>query len=270
MDIFSVVILGFIEGLSEFLPISSTGHMILGAKLLGLEQDKTLTCFEVVIQLGSILAVIVMFFERLGRDFNLMIKLIIGFVPTGLIGLMLYKYIKELFSPNTVAYALIVGGVIFIIVEWYKLRKNKINFKQISTISTQANTQDEISQISYKHAFIIGLAQCFAMIPGTSRSGATIIAGLLCGLSRQAAAAFSFLLAVPTMLVATLYDSYKNREIFIENSQNILLFLLGGAVAFVVALLVLRLFLRFVSRFSYISFGVYRIILGTIFLLFVL
>ena len=108
------------------------------------------------------------------------------------------------------------------------------------------------------------------MVPGTSRSGATIVAGLLCGLSRQGAAAFSFLLAVPTMLAATVYDSYKNRAIFIENSENIWIFLLGGAVAFVVALVVLRLFLSFVSRFSYISFGVYRIIAGAVFLLFVL
>lgn len=268
MDIFSIVILGFIEGLTEFLPVSSTGHMILGAKLLGLEQNATLKCFEVVIQLGSILAVVVMFFRRLGRDFDLLFKLMLGFVPTGLIGLMLYKHIKALFAPETVAYALIIGGIIFIAVEWRKIRKNKANFSQ--AISLEKNEQDEIAKISYKQAFIIGLAQCFAMVPGTSRSGATIIAGLLCGLSRKAAAAFSFLLAVPTMLAAALYDSYKNREIFIENSENILAFLLGGAVAFVVAFVVLRLFLEFVSRFSYISFGVYRIILGAVFLLFIL
>lgn len=268
MDIWSVIILGFIEGLTEFLPVSSTGHMILGAKLLGLEQNATLKCFEVVIQLGSILAVVVMFFRRLGRDFDLLFKLMLGFVPTGLIGLILYKHIKTLFTPSTVAYALIIGGIIFIAVEWRKTRKNKANFSQ--AISIKENKQDEIAKISYKQAFIIGLAQCFAMVPGTSRSGATIIAGLLCGLSRKAAAAFSFLLAVPTMLAAALYDSYKNCEIFIENSENILIFLLGGAVAFVVAFVVLRLFLEFVSRFSYISFGVYRIILGAVFLLFVL
>ena len=273
MDFLSAIILGFIEGLSEFLPVSSTGHMILGAKLLGLEQNDTLKCFEVVIQLGSILAVVAMFFRRLERDFSLLVKLALGFVPTGLIGLLLYKHINALFVPNTVAYALIIGGVVFIVVELFRMRREKAANSaedKSEQISTELSDKDEIARISYKQAFIIGLAQCLAMVPGTSRSGATIVAGLLCGLSRQGAAAFSFLLAVPTMLAATVYDSYKNRAIFIENSENIWIFLLGGAVAFVVALVVLRLFLSFVSRFSYISFGVYRIIAGAVFLLFVL
>lgn len=258
MDFLSAVILGFVEGLTEFLPVSSTGHMILSAKLLNLTQNDTLKCFEVVIQLGSILAVVAMFFKRLKNDFSLWIKLIIGFVPTGIIGFLLYKHIKNLFEPSTVAYALIVGGVIFIIIElWHK------------KISYQSSTND-ISDISYKQAFIIGLSQCLAMIPGTSRSGSTIVAGLLCGLSRKTAAAFSFLLAVPTMFAATFYDSFKNREIFINNSDNILIFLLGGFVAFVVAYAVIKIFMDFLSKFSYISFGIYRILIGFVFLIFVL
>ena len=266
MDIFSAIILGIIEGLTEFLPVSSTGHMILGAHLLGLshEGNNTLKCFEVAIQLGSILAVAAMFFKRLIAEPSLIVKLIIGFVPTGLIGLLLYKHIKELFSPSVVAYALIIGGVVFIAVELLMRRKNP------EKISFEAGSHDEIATISYKQAFIIGLAQCLAMIPGTSRSGSTIVAGLLCGLSRTGAAAFSFLLALPTMFAATFYDVFKNRELFILNADNIYLFLLGAAVAFVVALFVLRAFLSFVSKFSYISFGVYRIIIGAVFLLFVL
>lgn len=266
MDIFSAVILGIIEGLTEFLPVSSTGHMILTAHLLGLphEGNDTLKCFEVAIQLGSILAVAAMFFRRLIGEASLIMRLIIGFVPTGVIGLLLYKHIKALFAPSVVAYALIIGGVVFIAVELLMRRKSA------EQISFEAGSSDEISKISYKQAFIIGLSQCLAMIPGTSRSGSTIVAGLLCGLSRTGAAAFSFLLALPTMFAATFYDVFKNRELFISNAENIWVFLLGGAVAFVVALVVLKAFLRFVSKFSYISFGIYRIIIGSVFLIFIL
>ena len=266
MDIFHAIILGIVEGLTEFLPVSSTGHMILTAQLLGLEHDNNdvLKCFEVAIQLGSILAVAALFFKRLSRDFSLLIKLALGFIPTGIIGLLLYKHIKELFSPNVVAYALIAGGVIFIIIELFIKRKAG------AQISTDEPSNDEISKISYKNAIIIGLAQSLAMIPGTSRSGATIVAGLLCGLSRTAAAAFSFLLALPTMFAATFYDIFKNREIFAQNFDNIFVFLLGGAVAFCVAFIVLKAFLNFLAKFSYISFGIYRILLGAVFLIFVL
>ena len=254
MDIISAIILGIIEGLSEFLPISSTGHMILTSHFLGLEQTQILKCFEVVIQLGSILAVVWAFKERLTSDISLWIKLIIGFIPTAIIGFLAYKYIKELFNPNTVAYMLIIGGIIFIIVELFHKRPSYTP----STI--------HLHSISYNQALIIGLSQCLAMIPGTSRSGSTIITGLLCGLSREAAARFSFLLAIPTMLAATIYDSYKNREIFATNLDQIWIFLTGAAVAFIVALIVIKLFLRFVAHFSYISFGVYRIVLGVAFL----
>ncbi|ANE36230.1 undecaprenyl pyrophosphate phosphatase [Campylobacter iguaniorum] len=258
MDFFSAIILGIVEGLTEFLPVSSTGHMILAADLLGLEQNNVLKCFEVVIQLGSILAVVFMFFDRLKEDFLLWIKLLIGFVPTAIIGLLLYKHIKALFEPTTVAYALIIGGIIFIIIElWHK----KINY--------DGDTKT-LHKVSFSQAFIIGLSQCLAMIPGTSRSGSTIITGLLCGLSREVAARFSFLLAIPTMFAATTYDTYKNREIFAQNLDALWMFLVGGVVAFVVAFVVIKLFLKFVSKFSYISFGIYRIILGAIFLIWVL
>ena len=256
MDIISAIILGIVEGLTEFLPVSSTGHMILISHFLGLEQTQTLKCFEVVIQLGSILAVVWAFRERLSSDIWLWIKLIIGFIPTAIIGFLAYKYIKELFNPNTVAYMLIIGGVVFIIVELFQKRPNYTP----STIN--------LHELSFVKAFIIGLSQCLAMIPGTSRSGSTIITGLLCGLSREVAARFSFLLAIPTMVAATFYDSYKNRDIFIANLDQIWIFLLGGVVAFVVALIVIGLFLRFVAKFSYISFGIYRIILGVAFLVF--
>lgn len=258
MSIIDAVILGIVEGLTEFLPVSSTGHLILTAGLLNLEQTDTLKCFEVVIQLGSILAVVFTFFERLKRDKQLWIKLIIGFLPTAAIGYLLYSHIKSLFSQNVVVYMLIIWGVIFIVVEL--LRKKNPPENEILTLDG----------ISYEQAFFIGLSQCFAMVPGTSRSGATIIAGLLSGLNRQTAAAFSFLLAVPTMFAATFYDTYKNREIFAANMDNIQLFLLGGFVAFLVALFAIKMFLKFVSRFDYIPFGIYRILVAFAFIFFVL
>lgn len=258
MDIISTIILGIVEGLTEFLPVSSTGHLILASKLLNLQQTPTLTCFEVSIQLGSILAVVFIYFSKLKQDINIWIKLAIGFIPTGAIGFLLHKYIKELFSPDVVAYMLIFWGIIFIIVEIFN-KKEKIK--------TTTTTLDDVS---YKQSFLIGLSQCLAMVPGTSRSGATIITGLLAGLDRKTAATFSFLLAIPTMFAATFYDSYKNRAIFIENMDNIFIFLLGGIVAFVVALLSIKIFLKFVSKFDYIPFGIYRIAVGLIFLLFIL
>ncbi|OCR95510.1 UDP pyrophosphate phosphatase [Campylobacter fetus subsp. testudinum] len=258
MDFLNAIILGIVEGLTEFLPVSSTGHMILSAKLLGLEQTSVLKCFEVVIQLGSILAVVFMFFDRLKEDFNLWIKLMVGFVPTAIIGFLAYKHIKALFEPSTVAYMLIIGGIVFIVVElWHK----KINY--------EGDTKT-LHEVSFKQAFIIGLSQCFAMVPGTSRSGSTIITGLLCGLSREVAARFSFLLAIPTMFAATAYDTYKNVDIFVQNVNAMWMFLLGGFIAFVVAFVVIKLFLKFVSKFSYISFGIYRIVLGSVFLIYFL
>jgi len=256
MGIFEAIILGIVEGLTEFLPISSTGHMILAAKLLGLDQESAaVKCFEVVIQLGSILAVLFIYSEKLRNSLNLWLKLALGFLPTAIIGFLLYKFIKDAFNETIVAYMLILYGVIFIIVELF-LRRN----------AGKMALTDEIEKITFKQAFLIGISQCLAMIPGTSRSGVTIIAGLLCGLSRSAAASFSFLLAIPTMAAATLYDTYKNHEIFAHNSDLIPVFLLGGVVAFFVAFVTIKIFLKFVSKFDYIPFGIYRILVGILFL----
>ena len=251
MDFFSAIILGIVEGLTEFLPVSSTGHMIMVAKILGLSQDDpAVKCVEVVIQLGSILAVLFIYFSRLKQNFTLWIKLIVAFLPAAIIGLLLHSKIKSLFDASITAYMLIIYGVIFIIIELF-LRKKR-DFMRIS----------DVDCVSYKTAFIIGCAQC--------RSGVTIIAGLLSGLNRASAAMFSFLLAIPTMFAATIYDSYKNRAIFAQNADNIWIFLVGGAVAFVTAFIVVKLFLKFVEKFDYIPFGIYRIIAGILFLKLVL
>lgn len=254
MSPFEAIVFGIVEGVTEFLPVSSTGHMILTAKLLGLAQTNFQKTFEVVIQLGSILAVVLAFKERIFKDYELWKRLIVAFVPTALLGFTLYKWIKSLFAPETVAYMLIVGGILFLLVEFFYKEK--------------AHHIEDVDQISYKQAFAIGLFQSLAMIPGTSRSGATIIGGLLLGLKRTAATEFSFLLAVPTMLAATAYDLFKHHSEF--STDDSLALLIGFIVSFLVALGVIKWFLHFIKDHTFIPFGIYRIVVGVLFLWWVL
>ncbi len=251
MDFICAIILGLVEGLTEFLPISSTGHLILTSELLKIPQDTFHKTFEVVIQLGSILAVLFTFWEKLFKNsFYLWIKLALGLLPAGILGFLFYSNIKELFAPITVSVMLIFGGIVFIILEiFYKEKEHHTK---------------EIGAISYKQAFLIGFFQALAMIPGTSRSGATIVGGLLLGCNRVVATEFSFLLALPTMMIASTYSLYKNHEIL--NSDNLLILGVGFIVAFLSSLVAIRLFLNFISRFNFIPFGIYRIILGFVFL----
>lgn len=257
MVILDALILGIVEGLTEFIPVSSTGHMILASKLMNLKQDEFLKTFEVAVQLGSILAVLFIFFDKLKQNISLWINLIISFIPTACIGFLLYSHIKSLFNDKTTAYMLIIYGVIFIVVEIFLIKKpNK----------TEIN---DINNITKKQSLIIGLSQCLAMVPGTSRSGVTIIASLLCGLSRQSAAMFSFLLAIPTMLAATLYDTYKNYEIIISSLENIQILLVGLITAFFTSIITIKVFMKFIAKSNYIPFGIYRIIVGMVFLIFI-
>lgn len=251
MDLIYAIVLGIVEGLTEFLPVSSTGHLILTSKLLGIQQDMFHKTFEVIIQLGSILAVIFVFWERLFKNsLELWVKLAIGFLPAGILGFLLYDLIKMLFAPITTSIMLIVGGIAFIVIEiFYKEKEHHTK---------------EITEISYKQSFLIGIFQALAMIPGTSRSGATIIGGLLLGCNRKVATEFSFLLALPTMIIASGYSAYKNYAVF--NADNLLILAVGFVVAFLSALIAIKMFLGFVSRFNFIPFGIYRIILGIAFL----
>ncbi|WP_291951590.1 undecaprenyl-diphosphate phosphatase [Campylobacter sp.] len=251
MEYYYAFILGFIEGLTEFLPISSTGHMILGAEILRLQIDNFWRSFFIVIQLGSILAVVFIFKDKLTHKIDIWLKLAVGFLPAGGVGFIAYKFLKELFNGYTVATMLIVGGVIFIIVE---LKHRKKDY--------DVNSLDEVS---YKQAFLIGLTQALAIIPGTSRSGASIIGGLLLGLNRKVASEFSFLLAIPTMIVATCYSVYKEPEI-LSSINNFIPIAIGFITAFIVAFVVIKIFLRLISKINFIPFGIYRIILGFIFL----
>lgn len=250
MTVIDSIILGIVEGITEFLPVSSTGHLILTSSLLGIQQTDIHKAFEVSIQLGSILAVIFIYYEKIFHSKELWKRLIIAFLPTGALGFILYKLIKSLFSPVITSIMLIIGGIIFILVElFYKEKEHHLA---------------DVEKIPYTKAFLIGVFQSLAMIPGTSRSGATIIGGLLLGLKRKAAAEFSFLLAVPTMIVATTYDTLKHINEY--HFDNWIILGTGFITAFIFALITIKLFLRFISTHNFIPFGIYRIIVGILFL----
>jgi undecaprenyl-diphosphatase len=251
---FEAAVLGIVEGLTEFLPVSSTGHLILASDIMHLPQTEAHKVFEVAIQLGAILAVVCLYWRRLTARSNLLIKLAVGFFPTGVAGFLLYKLVNKLFSPAIVSVSLIVGGIVFFVIERYMKNHRPV-------------VQD-VADVSYRTAFTIGLAQCLAMIPGVSRSGATIVGGLLCRMDRSAAAEFSFLLAIPTMLAATCYDVYKHASVFhMGDWKNLLI---GFVVSFIFAVIAVKVFVRFVSNHTFIPFGVYRIIAGALFLLLVI
>lgn len=250
MTFFHSILLGALEGLTEFLPISSTGHLILASHLLGLAQTDAFKSFEIAIQLGSIAAVALVYWKQL-LNFKLLLKLAVAFVPTGLVGLFLYPYIKGVLigNPAIVVGALIIGGIVLLLIE--KAYKPK------------ASGSDDPASLSFKQAVIVGTAQALAVVPGVSRSGATAAGGLLMGLSRSATLSFSFLLAVPTMLVATAYDLYKTPEALM--GANLSLLAAGFVTAFIVALIVVRYALSFVRKYSFVPFALYRIVLGLLF-----
>jgi len=252
--LFYALILGLVEGITEFLPISSTGHLILAGQLLGFNGEKE-KVFMIAIQLAAIFAVVWEYRARLGHvavtlhtepaSRRLAINLMAGFLPAAVLGLLFYKEIKAyLFNPIVVASALIVGGVLIL---WAERRKHVVS----------AETVDDLG---WRRALAVGFAQALAMIPGTSRSGATIIGGLFLGMSRKAAAEFSFFLAIPTMFAATAYDLYKNWRLF--DVGDVPLFVVGGVAAFVSALIAVRTLIKFVSRHDYTVFAWYRIIFG--------
>jgi len=252
--LFHALILGIIEGLTEFLPVSSTGHLILAGQLLGFNDDKG-KVFEIAIQFAAILAVVWVYRARLGHALvsltseaasqRLAINLFVAFLPAAVLGFLFLKQIKHyLFNPMVVATALIVGGVLIL---WAERRKHVV----------RAETIDEMT---WRDALKVGFAQAVAMIPGTSRSGATIIGGLFFGLSRKTAAEFSFFLAIPTMFAATAYDVLKNWSLFSAN--DIGMFAVGSAASFISALLAVRGLIRFISRHDFTVFAWYRIIFG--------
>ncbi len=243
------VVLGIVEGLTEFLPVSSTGHLILAGKLLHLPETEFLKTFEIVIQLGAMLAVLGLYIKKLPRIIKLIPKLFVAFIPTAIVGLTLYPFIKKwLSSDKIVLWSLLIGGVVIILFElWQQTRKTE---------------EVSLESISYKQAFAVGVFQSIAVIPGVSRSAATIIGGMFVGISRSTIVEFSFLLALPTIAAAALLDLIKTPITFSHSEWGMLL--VGLIVSFVVALVVLKWFLRFISHHSFIPFGVYRIVVALV------
>lgn len=255
MTLFHSLILGIVEGLTEFLPISSTGHMVLVSHFLSVPESVSLATFEIVVQVGAIAAVIVLYFKKLFEVESIK-KLIVAFIPTGVVGLIIFPHIKNwLADPLLVAFTITIGGICILIVEnWYA--KKQVAHEVIET-----------KHISYKQAFFLGIYQALAVVPGVSRSGAMIIGGLTMKLPRKLLTEFTFLLAVPTMVIATLYTLYKKHAEL--SFTDITPIVIGTLVSFVVALLVIRYFLAYIRSHSFKVFGWYRIVIGII-LLFIL
>ena len=249
MNTIQAIILAIIEGITEFLPISSTGHLILGSTYFGIEHDEFTKLFTVFIQLGAILSVVVLYFKRFFQSFDFYFKLLVAFIPAVVFGLLFSKKIDSLLeSPLTVAVSLLIGGIVLLKVDDW--------FADAEAIQTS-------NEISYLQAFKIGLFQCLAMVPGVSRSGASIVGGMSQKLSRTTAAEFSFFLAVPTMLGATskkCYDYYKDGLVLSHDQINFLI--IGNVVAFIVALIAIKSFIGFLSKHGFKVFGFYRIIVG--------
>jgi len=244
-------ILGVIEGVSEFLPISSTGHLILTSHLLHLEQTDFQKSFEIAIQLGAILSVVVLYWRTLLVNFEILKRVITAFIPTAILGFIFYKIIKRvLLGSNTVVLcSLLIGGIFLILFElWHREKKG---------------ASEELSDISYSKSFMIGLFQVVAMIPGVSRSAATIIGGLILGIRRKTIVEFSFLLSVPTMVAATGLDLIKSGGQF--SLEEFRLLFIGFITSFIVALLSIKWLLHFIKNHTFISFGIYRILISLLF-----
>lgn len=251
MDFIQAVILGVVEGITEFLPISSTGHLILVSNLLQIKQTEFVKTFEIAIQSGAILSVIFLYGRTIIRDFELIKRVLIAFIPTAIIGFTLYKFIKQYLIGNSevVLGSLFLGGIVLIAVEMlFKAKSQQLTAK---------------GQISYEKAFVIGLFQSVSMIPGVSRAAATIIGGMLVGLPRKTAVEFSFLLAVPTMIAATTLDIRETSFTF--NSNQWAALAAGFITSFIVALITIKWLLKYVQTNNFIIFGVYRIVLSIIY-----
>jgi undecaprenyl-diphosphatase len=253
MNIFHTIILSIIEGLTEFLPVSSTGHMILASSLMKMQETDFTKTFEIVIQLGAIMAVFALYWKRFFVSLDIYLKLAVAFIPTGILGILAYKAIKHyLFNPITVSTSLIIGGVILILLDkWTEKKESRYK---------------SIEEISFKDAAMIGLFQCVSMIPGVSRAAAAIFGGIYSGFNRKQAAEFSFLLAIPTMIAASGYDLFKNRDNIHKDDLTIIL--IGAAIAFVVAIFAVKAFVSFLTKRGFKVFGYYRIALGILFLIY--
>lgn len=261
MTYLQAIIIAIVEGLTEFLPVSSTGHMVITSSLMGIQSDSFTKLFEVVIQMGAILSVVVLYWRRFLQSFDIYLKLAVAFAPAAVFGLLFYKHIKEILEkPLVIAAILLLGGIVLLFVDKWFAKNEAID--------------NEKEDISYKNALVIGSFQVLSMIfPGLSRAAATIIGGLTQHLNRQRAAEFSFLLAVPTMAAASLkegYEYFKDTKAGLVDplsNEQIWILVLGNIVAFVVALIAIKTFINFLTRHGFKVFGWYRIAVGLLILI---
>jgi undecaprenyl-diphosphatase len=256
MSVLHALILGIVEGLTEFLPISSTGHLILASRLLGLPHTDALGSFEIAIQLGAIMAVVALYWRKLLLDRGVLLRVFVAFLPTGVLGLALHSFVKRYLLGNVavVVWALLAGGVAIIVLE--------------KVLAARPPKGMDLAKAPLGYAFAVGAAQAAAMIPGVSRSAATVMAGLLLGASRTSIVEFSFLLAVPTMLAATGLDMLRSASAFTAADATALV--IGSAVSFVVAFAAVRWLIGYVRTHDFTPFGAYRIAVAAAFWLFVL
>jgi len=252
MDILQAIIIGIIEGFTEFLPISSTGHMIVASEFLGIQKSAVTDAYMVIIQFAAILAVMLLYKEKINiKEIALWQKILSAFLPLAIVGFLLKDWVKEIFVSSTVAWMFIIGGIIFIIVEYFHKDEEKESL--------------EVDDITWIQAMTIGFGQIFSLVPGTSRAGSTIIAGMLSGVSRKASTEFSFLLAIPVMMAVSAYDLLKHYQEFV--GADLTAFVVGFVVAFLVAYATIKLLIVFLQRFTFVAFGIYRIIFGIILLM---
>lgn len=251
MSLWQAIILAIVEGITEFLPISSTGHMVIVASYMGIAAQPFTKVFMVCIQLGAIMSVVVIYFQRFFKSLDFYFKLLAAFIPTAILGLLLKKHIDAMLENVTVvAVTLLLGGIVLLFVDnWFA-----------------KNEEAPENEISYKKAVVIGTFQAMSMIPGMSRSAVSIIGGLTQKLNRQAAAEFSFFLAVPTMFGATVKSLYDEKEMFLQPDFDWSLLIVGNIVAFIVAMLAIKFFIGILTKYGFKAFGYYRIILGLIIL----
>ncbi len=259
MNIIQTIILGIIEGITEFLPISSTAHLIITSKILHLQQTEFIKLFEVFIQSGAILSVLFLYFGYLLKNKDVWLKLIISFIPTALIGFLFINIIKDVFFESTliVSSALLLVGLLFIFFEG-KIKKGKIKLLK------------QISELSYWDAFLIGFFQSFAIIPGVSRAGAVILSMMILGYKRDESAIYSFLLAVPTILAASVFDLYKSFGVLTTGVTNIQMIVIGFVVSFISAYFSVKWLIEYLKKNSLVIFGIYRIALAIILVLFLI
>lgn len=253
MDLLHTLLLSAVEGVTEFLPISSTGHLILVSNLLGIQNSEFTKSFEIIIQLGAILAVVAVYSKTIFSNRNYWPKLLVSFIPTAIVGFTLYPIIKNILLDNPIftLISLFLGGIALIVVEKTQTKKDK--------------NIDDLSLLGYRKALLIGCFQSISVIPGVSRAAATIVGGMLVGVNRQRSVEYSFLLAVPTMLAAVGFDLVKSHDTF--SSSEYLILLTGFLGAFFFALLTIKIFLNYIKSHDFVLFGIYRIALAIIYYL---